>query len=687
MGYLYVYMKLLDIILKEVELNEYGTYKWDPIEAKKIIKKYKSIPDFAKDYPSMFEAIRERLLQKEFLGKLQKHVSYKTGVPVEVPSWRNFDFDTKTKEEKELRIKEFIKIPFNPFNKDIGIQIRQFLIHKPFYLLKEMKEKYPNEDIEGPFLKKLKNIILDVASRYVYKTIFVKNEHRIITLIKTHDKIYSDDGPWMPLVDKIMIPVGNLFKRMNYVFEFPVWEGETDPELKGKPTAYVGLTADESKRKSAHKNSDSSQVYKYMRKTGLEPNFYRLVKNKNGNIVKTIDLKYISAIDSQELERDSLLIYQKMGFTTINIKETGGLGGFTGGLIPTDIFKFRKFAESKGTDLLLLKNIPKTRKDDGQEKTRIFLYAEENDLIDKVINRIKEILHSNKNVKYLYRKPAQPDCVDYYSSGAVKFITEYEKDYNNEDKKTFRSGLFGQEIMKSEQRETLDRLDKFLKKPNSFNINELNYLSHGTWEQLKKRPDLVDIVFKKLKKILEKNNIKRIGEFGKPTHGTLITISGPTYGFIANHDKNNPNDRWRDKLFGTIEEYRKMGHLDRNMPRIYNFINGDNSTETLKNITKDGYSYLKLFNQLNPEKNIMIMFFNKLKKIVDTNKITRFGVTRDILKSRPDYTKSLGDYWQGMIVVILKHDQDNPNDKWKEKLFPNLNESKLSLIGVLEQIL
>ena len=49
--------------------------------------------------------------------------------------------------------------------------------------------------------------------------------------------------------------------------------------------------------------------------------------------------------------------------------------------------------------------------------------------------------------------------------------------------------------MKSGQRETLDRLDRFLKKPNSFNINELSYLSHGTWEQLKKRPDLVDIVF------------------------------------------------------------------------------------------------------------------------------------------------------------------------------------------------
>ena len=351
-------------------------------------------------------------------------------------------------------------------------------------------------------------------------------------------------------------------------------------------------------------------------------------------------------------------------------------------------FKTEKFATSTGTDLSLLKLVPKTRKNEGDIKTRIFLYAEENDLVTKVINRIQEILHANQNVKYMVRKPVQPDCIEFYSKGAVTFIREYEKDYNNEDKKTFRSGLFGQEIMKSEQRETLDRLDKFLKKPNSFNINELSYLSHGTWEQLKKRPHLIDIVFKKLKKILEKNNIKRIGEFGKTTPGTLITISGPTYGFIANHDKdpNNKDDTWKDKLFGSPEEYRKMGDLEKNIPRIYNFINGDNSIETLKNITKDGYSYLKLFNQLNPEKNIMTKFYNKLKKIIDTNNITRFSMSTPVTKANPNYTKSLFDYWSGVALVVVKHDQDNPSDRWREKLFPNLNESKLSLIDTVRDI-
>ena len=686
MGYLYVYMKLLDIILEEVELSE--DTKWDPVKVKKIIKKYKSVPDFYHDYPNVFQAITNRRLQRQFLGHLKKDVSYKTGKAVKVNGWRNFDFDTNVVGEKERRIMEFIKIPFNPFSKDIGDQVRKFLIRAPFNLVKEMQSKNVDEEIEKPFLEKLKKIILDVASKYTYKTAFTKAEGQIEYLIITHDKTYPED-PWMPLIDKIMIPVGNLYRRMVYVFEFPIWRGETDTELKGKPTAYVGLTADEVKRRSAHRNSDSSQVYKYITKTGLQPTFYRLVKNKSGKIIKTNDLNYIDALDAQDLEKETLNLYKKSKFNTINIAEPGGLGGkFGGGLIPTDILKFEKFATSTGTDLSLLKLVPKTRKNEGDIKTRIFLYAEENDLVTKVINRIQEILHANQNVKYMVRKPVQPDCIEFYSKGAVTFIREYEKDYNNEDKKTFRSGLFGQEIMKSEQRETLDRLDKFLKKPNSFNINELSYLSHGTWEQLKKRPHLIDIVFKKLKKILEKNNIKRIGEFGKTTPGTLITISGPTYGFIANHDKdpNNKDDSWKDKLFGSPEEYRKMGDLEKNIPRIYNFINGDNSIETLKNITKDGYSYLKLFNQLNPEKNIMTKFYNKLKKIIDTNNITRFSMSTPVTKENPNYTKSLFDYWSGVALVVVKHDQDNPSDRWREKLFPNLNESKFSLIDTVNQL-
>ena len=433
----------MKILLSEEQysrlVNE-SQFKFDPEEAKRVIKGYKSVPDFAHDHPSMFRAITDRIAQKEYLGHLYKDVSYKTGEAVKVPGFRNFDFDTKPKSEKEVRIREFIKIPFNPFNKEIGTQIRQFLVHKPFYLVKEMKEKYPNEDIEGPFLEKLKNIILEVASKYTYKTQFLKSEPKIHTLIKTHDEIYTEDTPWMPLINKIMLPIGNVFKRMNYVFEFPVWKEETDPELKGKPTAYVGLTADEGKRKSAHRNNDSSQVYKYMRKTGLDPNFYRLVKNDKGKVVKTTDLNYISAFDAQDLEKESLISYQKMGFNTINIKETGGLGGKGGGgLVSTDIFKFRKFAESTGTELRLLKDIPRTRKDIGETKSRIFLYAEQNDLVDKVINRIKEILHANQKVRYLNSQPYKEDAVDYYSKGALAFITEYMKDYNNEDKKTFKN--------------------------------------------------------------------------------------------------------------------------------------------------------------------------------------------------------------------------------------------------------
>ena len=48
---------------------------------------------------------------------------------------------------------EFIKIPFNPFSKDIGEQVRKFLIRRPFNLVKEMQSKNVNEEIEKPFLE------------------------------------------------------------------------------------------------------------------------------------------------------------------------------------------------------------------------------------------------------------------------------------------------------------------------------------------------------------------------------------------------------------------------------------------------------------------------------------------------------------------------------------------------------
>ena len=670
-----MYMKLIDIIFETVE----DRLKWDPIEAKKIIDTYRSVPDFAHDHPKLFYAIKIKNLQKEFLSKLDKHVSYKTGEAVPVRGWGNFDFDTGTKDEKELRIRKFIETSFDPFNKEIGFQIKQFLIRNPFRLVKEMKVKYPNEQIEGPFLEKLKNIILDVASRYTYKMDFYNGEDRLFYLIKMHDKIYSDDEPWMPLVNKIMVPLGNLFKRMNYVFEFPIWENETNEELKGKPTAYVGLTLNEESRKRSHKNSDSSQVYKYMRKTGLEPNFYRLVKNKNGNVVKTTDLNYISAVEAQDLERESLETYQKLGYNTINILKTGGLGGGVG-LTRTLMTKLEEFVKSTGTDLSLLNDIRESEKDRGSLRTRLFEYAQQNDLVEKVINRIREILHANQQVKYIHSKPYKPTAIDYYSRGAKTFIIEYEKDYNNEDKKTFRSKLFGQEIMRFQEIKTLDKLNKFLEEPNNFNIDQFQYLTNGSWEQLKKMPDKINIVFDKLKNILEKNNIKRLGEYGNKEEGSLCFYSVATYEFIMRHDKDSSDDKWRNKLFGSVDEYRKMGDLNKNMSKIFNFINGDNSTDNFKNITTNGYSYLKMYNQLHPNENIMTLFFNKLKEIIDTNEIVKYSPNTGLGVGNG---KSLGDYSNSVRNVISVHDTDNPNDKWRTKLFSNLKESKLTLMSIL----
>ena len=67
MGYLYVYMKLFDIIS---EIGE-ELYKWDLEGAKKIIEKYKSINDFRTDYPKIYDAIRSRKLIPDLLDHLE----------------------------------------------------------------------------------------------------------------------------------------------------------------------------------------------------------------------------------------------------------------------------------------------------------------------------------------------------------------------------------------------------------------------------------------------------------------------------------------------------------------------------------------------------------------------------------------------------------------------------------------
>ena len=107
---------------------------------------------------------------------------------------------------------------------------------------------------------------------------------------------------WIKLF-KHMIPVGNRYKRMIYVFEFD------------DNHCYVGLTGDIKRRKNQHLGKDiKSSVYKHMIKY-----------NKAPKLIHVSD--YISVEDAIIKEKKILDKYINNGWCILNKVKTGGIGG------------------------------------------------------------------------------------------------------------------------------------------------------------------------------------------------------------------------------------------------------------------------------------------------------------------------------------------------------------------------
>ena len=101
-----------------------------------------------------------------------------------------------------------------------------------------------------------------------------------------------------------MIPIGNIFKRCIYVFEF-----------KNLNTCYIGLTCDIKKRENAHIRDINSSVYKF-------------IKNNSNCEYKLFQLTdYIDVKKSQEMEQLYIDKYLKNNWIVLNIAKAGSIGG------------------------------------------------------------------------------------------------------------------------------------------------------------------------------------------------------------------------------------------------------------------------------------------------------------------------------------------------------------------------
>lgn len=133
----------------------------------------------------------------------------------------------------------------------------------------------------------------EVASKYICRSDFQKEDYNVYRR--------SYENGWLDEICNHMIKIGNLNKRLIYIFEF------------SDNSVYIGLTCDSKRRKNEHL-TNNSPVYQHVEKTGLYPLYRELTD-------------YIYYKEASDLEVYYVEKYKKIGFTILNKIKAGGLGG------------------------------------------------------------------------------------------------------------------------------------------------------------------------------------------------------------------------------------------------------------------------------------------------------------------------------------------------------------------------
>ena len=152
-----------------------------------------------------------------------------------------------------------------------------------------------NDFFENSTFRWTKEMAHQEALKYETKIEFKNGSPKAYSAAHTHG--------WIDDITKHMVPVGNLYERMVYVYEFP------DNHV------YIGLTLDKKRRHKDHTDISkvSSPVVKHTIETGLDP-IYRE------------ESVYITAQDAQNLERFTIDRYRSEGWVILNTNKAGGLG-------------------------------------------------------------------------------------------------------------------------------------------------------------------------------------------------------------------------------------------------------------------------------------------------------------------------------------------------------------------------
>jgi hypothetical protein len=297
---------LLDDYTSHMKKKKY--YTEDEIEAE--ARKYESIVDFRKNSPNFYNLAKQRNLMPKFREFLvAKNIVWTDEM------LKDEALKYSTKNEFNLNSGSAYRIA-----KERGIfdDITSHMDQLKIWTYDEAKEeslKYQSKtDFKNSpaFYQSVRNGWIDDFFDNSYEYWDKERAHQESLKYKTKNEFRSGSPKayyaahnrgWIDDITKHMTPVGSLYERMVYVYEF------------SDNHAYVGLTLNKDKRNKEHLDLEipTSPVAKHIIKTGLEP------------VYKEVSA-YITAVEAQNLEQCTMDKYKNEGWVLLNSVKGGGLG-------------------------------------------------------------------------------------------------------------------------------------------------------------------------------------------------------------------------------------------------------------------------------------------------------------------------------------------------------------------------
>jgi len=266
-------------------------YTYEEIESE--AKKYSSMPEFQKGSPLHYNAAKYRGILDNFKNFLRPGLTRYTDEELQKIAARYNSL-------KDFRINEPAAYA-TAYRRNIIQDIKAR--HKNPNIIQDIKARHKNpisyEEIKkNSIIRKIwtKEEVAKLAKQYNTNKEFRENEPNAWTA--AHRK------GWMDEIGAHFEKMGNKFKRLVYVYEFP------------DNHAYVGLTFSEKNRQKEHQDLQNakSAVAKHILQTNLQPTYKSLSE-------------YIDTQEASNLEKCIIDSYKNNGWIMLNKIKGGGLGG------------------------------------------------------------------------------------------------------------------------------------------------------------------------------------------------------------------------------------------------------------------------------------------------------------------------------------------------------------------------